>query len=112
MDITFSNNKLKKYAENESLCKKKRGETRSTLYLTRIGDLASADSLEDVRNLPGRYHELVANRKGQWACDLDHPYRLIFEPHEDPIPTDKDGKYIWIEIKGVEIIEIENYHGK
>lgn len=112
MDITFSNNKLKKYAENESLCKKKLGEKKAKLYLARIADFESANSLEDVRYLPGHYHELVENRKGQWACDLDQPYRLIFEPHEDPIPTDDNGKYIWIEIKGVEIVEIENYHGK
>ena len=72
----------------------------------------AAETLEEVRNLPGRYHELTGNRKGQWACDLDHPYRLIFVPHEDPIPTNPDGQYIWIEIKGVEIIDIGNYHGK
>jgi len=30
----------------------------------------------------------------------------------NPIPTDENGKYLWIEIKGVEIIEITNYHGK
>lgn len=82
------------------------------MYLTRISDFVSADSLEDIRNLPRHYHELVENRKGQWACDLDQPYRLIFEPHEDPIPTNKYGKYIWIEIKGIEIVEIENYYGK
>ena len=112
MDITFSNNKLKKYAENASTCKKKLGEVRSKLYMVRLRDLLSAETLEDVRYLPGHYHELVENRKGQWACDLDQPYRLIFEPHKDPILTDKDGKYIWTEIKGVEIVEIENYHGK
>lgn len=80
--------------------------------MARLRDLLAAETLEDVRYLPGHYHELVGNRKGQWACDLDQPYRLIFEPHENPIPTNKDGKYIWIEIKGVEIVEIENYHGK
>lgn len=80
--------------------------------MQRIGDLYDAETLEDVRNLPGHYHELVQNRKGQWACDLDGPYRLIFTPQERPIPTDANGKYIWIEIQGVEIIEITNYHGK
>lgn len=67
---------------------------------------------EDVRNLPGHYHELRDDRKGQWSCDLDQPYRLIFKPHEDPIPEDEYGRYIWIEITVVEIIEIANYHGK
>jgi len=47
---------------------------------------------------------------GQWSCDLDQPYRLVFEPQEKPIPTDKSGKYIWLEIKAVEIIEIADYH--
>lgn len=42
-----------------------------------------ADTLEDVRYLPGHYHELTESRKEQWACDLDQPYRLIFEPHKD-----------------------------
>ena len=26
--------------------------------------------------------------------------------------TDENGKYVWIEIKGVEVVEIVNYHGK
>jgi len=56
------------------------------------------------------FMNLLAPRKGQWACDLDQPYRLIFTPHEDPIPTDADGKYIWLEILGVEVIEIVDYH--
>ena len=93
-------------------CLKEFGQKRADLFLQRLSDLNVALTLEDVRYLPGHYHELVGNRKGQWACDLDQPYRLIFEPHEDPIPTDVNGKYIWIEIKGVEIIEITNYHSK
>lgn len=88
------------------------GPRRADLFNKRLGDPHNAITLEDVRYLPGRYHELTGNRKGQWACDLDHPYRLIFEPQEKPIPADKDGKYIWLEIKGVEIIEVSNYHGK
>lgn len=73
-------------------------------------DLEDASTLEDVRNLPGRYHELKEDRKGEWACDLDQPYRMIFIPHEDPIPTDEHGRYIWIEIKGVEVTKITDYH--
>ena len=99
-------------ANNESLAIRKLGSVRARLYKARLDDIDTAITLEDVRHLPGNYHELTADRKGQWACDLDQPYRLIFQPHEDPIPTDVNGKYIWIEITGVEIIEITNYHGK
>lgn len=112
MDITFSDKKLLKMANNESLAIRKLGSVRARLYKARLDDIDAAITLEDVRHLPGNYHELTADRKGQWACDLDQPYRLIFQPHEDPIPTDVNGKYIWIEITGVEIIEITNYHGK
>lgn len=110
MEITFDNNKLKKLANNYSKCQKAMGVQRTKLFNKRLGDLNDALTLEDVRNLPGNYHELKEDRKGQWACDLDQPYRLIFEPHERPIPTDAAGKYIWLEIKGVEIIEIIDYH--
>ncbi|MDO9037704.1 MAG: type II toxin-antitoxin system RelE/ParE family toxin [Lutibacter sp.] len=110
MDITFANNKLKKIANDDRLAEKKLGKREAQLFKQRLDDLTAAQTLEDVRHLPGNYHELVKNRKGQWACNLVHPYRLIFEPHVNPIPTNKDGQYLWIEIKGIEIIEIEDYH--
>ncbi len=112
MDITFDDHKLEKLANNFNKCQKELGQIRAKLYNKRLGDLRNALTLEDVRHLPGHYHELTGDRKGQWACDLDQPYRLVFEPHENPIPTDQDGKYIWLEIKGVEIKEIADYHGK
>jgi proteic killer suppression protein len=110
MEITFYDKKLKLLANDDRKMLAELGKIRAQKFRLRLSQLRTAQTLEDVRNLAGRYHELVGNRKGQWACDLDQPYRLIFEPHENPIPTDPDGKYVWIEIKGVEIIEIENYH--
>jgi proteic killer suppression protein len=110
MDIKFADKKLEKYANDDKLSVRKQGSKRADLYKTRLDDMWAAETYEDLRNLPGRYHELINQRKGQWACDLDHPYRLIFTTQERPIPTDIDGKYIWLEISSVEIIEIENYH--
>jgi proteic killer suppression protein len=110
MDITFGDKDLKKYANNDRLAVRKLGPKRAQVFKQRLDDLRAADTLEDVRHLPGRYHELTENRKGQWSCDLDHPYRLILTPHEDPIPSNAAGQYIWFEIKGVEVIAIVNYH--
>ncbi len=112
LDISFNTSKLQKLANDDRLATRKLGALRAGLFRMRLDDLAAATTLEDVRFLPGHYHELKEDRKGQWACDLDQPYRLIFQPHEDPIPEDGDGKYVWIEITGVEIMEITNYHGK
>jgi len=110
VNISFRDRKLEKLANDYKKCQKELGKVRGKLFIKRLGDLFNAQTLEDVRYLPGHYHELKEDRKGQWACDLDQPYRLIFEPQGKPIPTDKDGKYIWFEIKGVEIIEIADYH--
>ena len=106
MKIYFKDKKLEKLCNNPVKLVKTMGAIRAEKLQQRL------DDLEDTRNLPGHYHELVGNRKGQWACDLDQPYRLIFEPTEKPIPTDENGKFIWNEITIIDIIEITNYHGK
>jgi len=110
VEITFSNKKLEKLANDYSRCQKEMGQIRAKLLNRRLGDLRNAVTLEDVRYLPGRYHELTGDRKGQWACDLDQPYRLVFEPGQKPIPQDDNGKYLWVKIENVEIIEVTDYH--
>lgn len=110
MEITFKTKKLEKLANDYKSCQRVLGPIRAKLFNMRISDMRDVLSLEAVRNLPGKYHELTGNRKGQWSCDLDQPYRLIFEPHEYPIPILPGGSARWIEIKGVEIIEIVDYH--
>jgi proteic killer suppression protein len=110
MHILFSDKKLAKIVNDDRKFSKEMGKIRAEKIKLRLAQLTDANSLEDIRNLSGNYHELVGNRKGQWSCDLDQPYRLIFTPQESPIPVNDDGNYLWLEIKGVEIIEIVNYH--
>jgi proteic killer suppression protein len=55
---------------------------------------------------------LLHDHAGQLALDLDHPYRLIFEPADEPIPTKSDGGLDWNQVTAVRIIGVENYHGK
>lgn len=110
MVITFNNNELRELANNDKMALKMLGKIRSKKLKLRLNDLFDAKTLEDLRYAPGNYHELKADRKGTWACDLDQPYRLIFRPIEDPIPVNNSGTYLWSEIKGVEILEICNYH--
>jgi toxin HigB-1 len=110
VEITFADKKLNALADDYKMCCRKLGEKRAKLFMKRLNALQAAMTLEDVRALPGHFHELTGDRKGQWACDLDHPYRLVFTPHEDPIPVNEHGQYIWLEITGVEVIEIADYH--
>lgn len=110
MDVTFANKKLRKCANDDRFAIRELGKLRFEIFKRRMAALYVAENMEELKHVPGHWHELTGNRKGQWACDLDQPYRLIFEPQERPIPTDKQGKCIWVEIKAVEIIEITNYH--
>jgi proteic killer suppression protein len=110
MEIKFTDKKLAKLVNNDAKMLKEYGSLRFKLLRRRLSQLAGAKTLEDVRDLPGNYHELTANRKGQWACDLDQPYRLAFTPIVRPIPLNDDGQYIWIEITSIEILEIIDYH--
>ncbi len=110
MDISFADKDLKKWADDDRKALKEMGKLRAGTYKRRLTQLQVATTLEDVRYLAGNYHELKNNRKGQWACDLDQPYRLVFKPQEEPIPTNEVGQYTWSAINGVELIEIINYH--
>ena len=110
MKIYLLDKKLKKASVSEKMLISEYGQIWGSKISKRLEQLKVATSLEEVRNLPGNFHELIENRKGQWACDLDQPYRLIFKPEEKPIPINEHGQYIWSEIKSIEILEIVNYH--
>jgi proteic killer suppression protein len=108
--IIFADRTLEKLVNDDRKMQRKLGEVRAKLLRRRLTQLQDATTLEEVRYLPGNYHELNQDRKGQWGCDLDQPYRLVFTAIDRPIPTGEGGQYIWLEITGIEVIEIINYH--
>ena len=110
MDIVFKNNKFEKECNNQRLLEKKYGQDRAKRIQRRLDDLRAASVLEDMRNLPGRCHELLHDRAGQLSLDLDHPYRLIFEPADEPIPTKPDGGIEWNKVTAVRILGVEDTH--
>lgn len=110
MNITFANKKLEKFANDFKSSNRKLGKNRATKYHKRLGDIRDADSFADLEYLPGKYHPLSSDRNGQWACDLDQPYRLVFEPVGDIIPINEHGIPILTEMRIVEILEIVDYH--
>lgn len=111
MNIIFQDKKLLSLVNDDRTLQKEKGKKQADKIRQRLAQLQAAETLEDLRHVAGNYHELTGNRKGQWACDLDQPYRLIFVPQENPVPMNKSGQYLWVEIRGVEIVEITNYHG-
>lgn len=76
----------------------------------RLDDLAAASNLDEMNSLPGRCHELKGDRHGQLSLDLDHPWRLIFVPADQPPALKTDGGIDWKNVRSVEITGIEDTH--
>lgn len=110
MRIEFATKELNRCAQQCRYAGKKMGTVRAELFFRRLNALYSAATFEDLRNVPGHFHELAHDRKGQWGVDLDQPYRLIVTPKTKPVKVDKDGKYIWDSIIDAVVVEIINYH--
>jgi proteic killer suppression protein len=57
-----------------------------------------------------RPHPLKGDRDGQFALDLVHPQRLLFEPANETIPRLEDGGIDWSQVTQICIIWIGDYH--
>jgi plasmid maintenance system killer protein len=110
MDLSFANRKLQKECEWTSALTRAHGKAGARKLMARLADLAAAASLEEMRQLPGRCHELSGDRKGQLAIDLTGGKRLVFEPAADPPPQKEDGGLDWEAVDAIRIIEIIDYH--
>jgi len=115
MDISFKNKKLEKTFNEGTQLVKTHGTLRAKKIRIRMQELRAAESLMDFwppKSPPGRCHELTeGKRSGQLSVDLDHPYRLIFIPDHDPVPTREDGGLDWSQVTAIKILGIEDTHG-
>ncbi len=110
MELVFRTGKLGKECNDFALLRRVHGEQRAKLIRRRLDAIRAAVVLEDLRNVPGRLHELMGKRKGQLSLDLDGPYRLIFIPDHNPVPKKADGGMDWSQITAVLIVGIEDTH--
>ena len=81
-----------------SVAEKKYGSRMAEKIHQRIDQIEAADTVEQMIQYGiGRCHPLHQNRENQYAMDLVHPMRLVFE---------KKGN----EIQIANIVEITDYH--
>ena len=111
MIIFFRTNKLQKQCSSVKETLRAFGATRARKLQQRLMELKAATNLNQIARVPpARCHELTGNRQGQLSVDLDHPYRLIFIPANDPVPRREDGGLDWEWVTEVEIVEIADTH--
>ncbi|MDP3204234.1 MAG: type II toxin-antitoxin system RelE/ParE family toxin [Hydrogenophaga sp.] len=110
MEVNFRDDRLKKLCELSAHRKKRFGEPVAGKLKARLDDLDAAQSLEDMRQLPGHWEELKGDRRGQFSCRLAGGMRLIVAPTRQPPPTKADGGLDWRAIDQVSILEVVDYH--
>lgn len=98
MEISYKNKKIEKVCTDARASDRTYGSAMSEKIQMRISEIEAADTVEEmIRFRIGRCHPLISDRKGQYAVDLVHPYRLIFEKHGN-------------EVQIAHITEIVDYH--
>lgn len=111
MDIRFRNGRLERVFGSAAALTKQYGQRMARTIQVRIGVLRNAKTLSMVPTTPPlRRHMLTGDRKGQFAVDLVHPYRLVFEPDHDPIPKREDGGVDLEKVTAIIIAEVTDYH--
>jgi proteic killer suppression protein len=108
MLIQFRTRQLQTVGNDGKAARKALGQRGAEALRKRLDDLAAATNLETMRHLPGRCHELKGDRSGQFAVDLEHPKRLVFEALDGV--RREDGGFDWSSITAIEVVELVDYH--
>lgn len=113
MHITFSSKKLAKQMNDEKAMVKAFGAQSARKIQKVLTQLYAAPNLgifAPPYSPPHRCHELTGNRKGQLSVDVAHPYRLIFESADNPLPMREEGGLDWGKVTIIKIKGVENTH--
>lgn len=111
MKISYNSSKLEKILNSEREIIKNYGAEQAKKIRIRMSVLMSANNLGEIsRNPPDRCHPLDGQRRGQFAVDIKHPYRIVFEPTVNPPPLLPDGGVDLAKITEITILEVEDYH--
>lgn len=110
MDIVFADSEEAVNWNDSRRVLRRHNAQRAKLIRRRLDDLRAAPSLQVMRTLPGRCHELKGERAGQLSVDLDGPYRLIFKPAHNPAPMKLDGGLDWEQVTAIVLLGVVDTH--
>lgn len=80
MQVNYRNRQIEKICTDASAATKKYGKRTVGLIHQRVDEIYAAVSVEMlVQFRIGRCHQLVGDRKGQFAMDLEHLLRLVLK---------------------------------
>jgi proteic killer suppression protein len=109
MKIEFSDVKAAELFNTEKKLKGRYGAELAKAIMKRLADVDAAACLDDMRNLPGKWHELAGDYSGCVACRLSGNWRLILKP-APPAPRKPDGGLNWKEVTALIVEDVKDYH--
>lgn len=107
----WADGKLEKHCATDKAGQRHFGADQWKIMRRRLASLRAAPTLKDMDGVPGRCHQLGADRAGQFALALWGAFRLIFVPDHDPIPVVQDGGIARNLVTKISITEVVDYHG-
>ena len=110
MEVRFATRKLQRRLNSTAEARRAYGDQMAKKIAMRLQQMSAARHLGDLRDLPGRWHELTGDLQGALACDLVQPYRLIFRPTEEPSQRSSGRGLDWSAVDSVTVTRIDDYH--
>ncbi|MBS7548309.1 type II toxin-antitoxin system RelE/ParE family toxin [Dietzia massiliensis] len=95
MDVEYATKKLERTCNSSRLLKKEFGAPAGKAVEKRIVQLRTADCMDDLKYVTGKWHEMSGDLKGEWAAHLTPNWRIVV------VPVGNDA---------VQVVRIEDYH--
>ena len=111
MTIRFKTARLQRVFNSWKNLVREYGKRNAHRITVRMAVLSQAPNLAAVpTGKPDRCHELKGRRRGQFAVDIVHPYRLTFQPSGTGLMEKAAGRINPSRVTAIEILGVEDYH--
>lgn len=108
--IKYRDKKFEKLLNDDKLLIRSFGVSNARKIILRLNQIKAASSLGAMlTQRVGRCHPLSADRQGQFAFDVEQPYRLIVMPEYDNKTAGQAEDLS--QVKTIIIMEVTDYHG-
>jgi len=111
LDIAFRTRRLERTFNAAAGLRKTYGERMAKVIMMRMAVLKAARNISSVpATPPERRHLLRGDRDEQFAVDLVHPHRLVFEATHTLLPRRADGGIDIERVTSITILDVIDYH--
>ncbi len=112
MTVTYKNEKTRKLCEDGKTARKQYGDVAARQLRKRIRMLQEADTLSGIPHTPPtRLHLLSGYTVPTYGVVVHKGLRIVLEPADRPLPLLGDGGVDKRNVRSVQIVTVEDYHG-